>query len=55
MKLIVETVEDVNYVTEAKEDGSKNLYIEGVFLQSAIKNRNGRLYPESWTVKLRVI
>jgi hypothetical protein len=47
MKLIVETVEDVKYVTEAKEDGSKNLYIEGVFLQAAIKNRNGRLYPES--------
>lgn len=46
MKLIVETVEDVNYVTEAKEDGSKNLYIEGVFLQSSIKNRNGRMYPE---------
>jgi len=47
MKLIVETVEDVKYVTEAKEDGSKNLYIEGVFLQSAIKNRNGRMYPEN--------
>lgn len=47
MKLIVETVEDVEYVTEAKEDGSKNLYIEGIFLQSAIKNRNGRMYPES--------
>lgn len=46
MKLIVETVEDVQYVTEAKEDGSKNLYIEGIFLQSAIKNRNGRMYPE---------
>jgi hypothetical protein len=46
MKLITETFEDVNYVTEAKEDGSKNLYIEGVFLQSAIKNRNGRMYPE---------
>jgi hypothetical protein len=46
MKLIVETVEDVNYVTEAKEDGSKNLYIEGIFLQSSIKNRNGRMYPE---------
>lgn len=47
MKLIVETVEDVQYVTEAKEDGSKNLYIEGIFLQSAIKNRNGRMYPEA--------
>lgn len=46
MKLITEVLEEVQYVTEAKEDGSKNLYIEGVFLQSAIKNRNGRIYPE---------
>jgi hypothetical protein len=46
MKLITETVEDVQYITEAKEDGTKNMYIEGVFLQSAIKNRNGRMYPE---------
>jgi hypothetical protein len=46
MKLITEMVEDVQYITEAKEDGSKNFYIEGVFLQSAIKNRNGRMYPE---------
>ena len=46
MKLITETFEDVQYVSEAKEDGSKNLYIEGIFLQSAIKNRNGRMYPE---------
>ena len=46
MKLITETLEDVKYVTEAKEDGSKNLYIEGPFLQSAITNRNGRMYPE---------
>jgi hypothetical protein len=46
MKLITETFEDVKYVTEAKEDGTKNLYIEGVFLESAIKNRNGRIYPE---------
>lgn len=46
MKLIVETLDELQYVTEAKEDGSKNLYIEGIFLQSAIKNRNGRMYPE---------
>lgn len=46
MKLITETIEEIQYVTEAKEDGSKNLYIEGIFLQSAIKNRNGRIYPE---------
>lgn len=46
MKLITETIEEVNYITEAKEEGGKNLYIEGVFLQSSIKNRNGRMYPE---------
>lgn len=46
MKLITETIEEINYITEAKEEGGKNLYIEGVFLQSAIKNRNGRMYPE---------
>jgi hypothetical protein len=42
MKLITEIYEDVNYIIE---DKSKNMYIEGVFLQSDIKNRNGRLYP----------
>lgn len=46
MKLITETLEEVQYISEAKEDGTKNLYIEGIFLQSAIKNRNGRMYPE---------
>lgn len=46
MKLITELTEDVQYVTEAKEDGTKNLYIEGPFLQAAITNRNGRMYPE---------
>jgi hypothetical protein len=46
MKLITEVLDDLQYVTEAKEDGSKNLYIEGIFLQSSIKNRNGRMYPE---------
>jgi len=47
MKLITETFDELEYVTEAKDDGTKNLYIEGVFLQAAIKNRNGRMYPES--------
>lgn len=45
MKLILETIEDVKYVTEAREDGKKDLFIEGVFLQGNIKNRNGRMYP----------
>ena len=44
MKLITEQIEDVKLLTEEK-DGKKLLYIEGVFLQSELKNRNGRMYP----------
>ena len=44
MKLITEQIEDVQILTEEK-DGKKLLYIEGVFLQSELKNRNGRMYP----------
>jgi len=45
MKLISELVEDVEFISEG--DGStKNYFIEGVFLQSNIKNKNGRLYPK---------
>jgi len=43
MKLIKEINETVNYITEEK-DGTKALYIEGPFLVSEKKNRNGRLY-----------
>jgi hypothetical protein len=43
MKLIKEINETVNYVTEEK-NGSKSLFIEGPFLVSERKNRNGRLY-----------
>jgi hypothetical protein len=46
MKLITEVTEDVQYITEAKdESGKKNYFIEGIFLQGDIKNRNGRMYP----------
>ncbi len=46
MKLITEMIEsDVQFITEAKEDGGKNYFIEGVFMQGEIKNRNGRMYP----------
>ena len=45
MKLITELVEDVQLISEAKESGGKDYYIEGVFLQGNIKNRNGRWYP----------
>ncbi len=46
MKLIREVTESVNLLTEAK-NGKKEYFIEGIFLQSQIKNRNGRMYPES--------
>ena len=44
MKLITEVLEEVNYLTEEK-DGKKSYYIEGIFMQGDIKNRNGRYYP----------
>ena len=46
MKLIRELNEEVELITEEK-DGKKTHHIQGIFLQSAIKNRNGRMYPES--------
>jgi len=45
MKLICEVLEEVQLVTEEKEDGKKDFYIEGVFMQADLKNRNGRMYP----------
>lgn len=45
MKLITELVENVKIIAEAREDGKKNVFIEGVFLQADITNRNGRCYP----------
>jgi hypothetical protein len=47
MKLITELNESIKYVTEKTESGKKTMYIEGVFLQSEIKNRNGRVYPKA--------
>lgn len=46
MKLIVETVEEVKYLVE-ENNGQKSHFIEGVFMQSERKNRNGRVYPKS--------
>jgi len=45
VKLFSEAVEEVEYITEAKENGGKNYKIKGIFLQADIKNRNGRVYP----------
>ena len=44
MKLITEEIEQVEFIVEQR-NGKKNLYIEGVFLQGNIQNRNGRMYP----------
>jgi len=44
MKLITEEVTNVKIITEGK-GANKKLYIEGVFLQGEIQNRNGRMYP----------
>ena len=44
MKLITEEISNVQIITEGK-GANKKLYIEGVFLQGDIKNRNGRMYP----------
>ena len=33
-------------IVEGKEDGKKDYFIEGIFMQSEIKNRNGRIYPK---------
>jgi hypothetical protein len=45
MKLITELTEEIEYITEAKEDGSKDHYIHGIFMQADTPNRNGRIYP----------
>ena len=44
MKLIREEIESVEFLVEQK-NGKKSMYIEGVFLQADMKNRNGRVYP----------
>ena len=45
LKLITEVNEEVNYLEEEK-DGKKGLYIEGIFMQADMKNRNGRMYAK---------
>tara|TARA_R100000479_G_scaffold144228_1_gene79708 strand:- start:1428 stop:2078 length:651 start_codon:yes stop_codon:yes gene_type:complete len=44
MKLIREEIESVDFIVEER-NGKKSLFIEGIFLQGDIKNRNGRMYP----------
>lgn len=48
MKLITEIFEeDCEVITESSEDGKKNYFIEGIFMQGDVKNRNGRVYPST--------
>lgn len=51
MKLFTELVEDVKYLVEDKGNGKKDYYIEGIFLQGDIKNRNGRVYKADTLAK----
>ena len=50
MKLISEEVQNAEYLVEEK-NGKKEYKIRGVFLQSEIKNRNGRVYPTEILVR----
>lgn len=46
MKLITEVNESCEVITEANADtGKKSYFIEGIFMQGDVKNRNGRIYP----------
>ena len=47
MKLIAEQIQEVEYITEEKEGGGKEMKIRGIFMQADQKNRNGRVYPFS--------
>lgn len=47
MKLITEVTEECSVITEATENGKKQYYIEGIFMQGDLKNRNGRIYPSA--------
>ena len=44
MRLIAEEITQVDFLCEENE-GKKNYFIEGIFLQAELKNRNGRMYP----------
>jgi len=46
MKLFMEEATNVEFLTEAKKDGGRSYFIEGIFMQSDTKNRNGRIYPK---------
>lgn len=45
MKLITETIQEIQFIAEQTADGEKRMWIEGIMLQGNVKNRNGRVYP----------
>lgn len=48
MKLITEQLDsNIQYVTEAKQNGTKDVFIEGIFMMADSKNRNGRIYESN--------
>jgi len=51
MKLITEINEDIKYIKENTENGDKAYFIEGIFMQASVKNRNGRVYPQGILIK----
>jgi hypothetical protein len=51
MKLITELTEDIKYIKENTGNGDKNYFIEGTFMQSGVKNKNGRVYPQGTLAK----
>ena len=46
MLLITESQDNIKFLKEAKEDGTPEYFIEGIFMQSEKKNKNGRNYPK---------
>lgn len=51
MKLITELNEQIKFVTEEGVEGKKNLYIHGPFIQTEVKNKNGRMYRNESVAK----
>lgn len=51
MKLICEVTEEIKVIKEGVDDAAKNYFIEGIFLQAELKNRNGRMYPQEMLQK----
>ena len=46
MKLITEQNFETSYIVEENTKGEKQYFLEGIFMQSEVKNRNGRIYPK---------